>query len=62
MKNWLKVTPVAVILCGAAMAAGPVRGQNSGAAGPFHVTQEWKIGGDGGWITWLSIRSRSCCM
>jgi YVTN family beta-propeller protein len=49
MKNWLRVTPIAVILFGAALAAGPARGQSTAATGPFHVAQEWKIGGDGGW-------------
>ena len=31
------------------MAAGPVRGQNAARPARFTCTQEWKIGGDGGW-------------
>jgi YVTN family beta-propeller protein len=34
-----------VVLCGV---AGAAWGQGA-AAGPFHVEQEWRIGGDGGW-------------
>jgi YVTN family beta-propeller protein len=35
-------------VCGMVLAAGPAWAQG-GAAGPFHVAQELKIGGDGGW-------------
>jgi len=40
------------VICGLVLAAGPARSQSGGqdpVAGPFHVQQEWKIGGDGGW-------------
>ena len=48
MRNFYQVAMFAVVLGGVVLATGPVRGQ-SAPAGPFHVVQEWKIGGDGGW-------------
>jgi YVTN family beta-propeller protein len=48
MANFRGVASIAVAVCGVALSSGAAVGQAS-ATGPFHVEQEWKIGGDGGW-------------
>ncbi len=48
MKNIVGLGLMGAAVCGVALFAGPARGQGA-AGGPFHVAQELKIGGDGGW-------------
>ena len=48
MKNCRRVALIAAALCIVALCVGTAWSQST-SAGPFHVVNEWKTGGDGGW-------------
>lgn len=49
MRNLCGTMYVAAAVCGVALTAGGAAWGQGAAEEPFHVAQEWKVGGDGGW-------------
>jgi YVTN family beta-propeller protein len=47
MRDCRRILSLGIAVWGLLLSAGPAWSQ--GAAGPYHVASEWKIGGDGGW-------------
>jgi YVTN family beta-propeller protein len=48
MKDCREILSMGVAVCGLLLSAGPAWSQGAGS-GPYHVVNELKIGGDGGW-------------